>query len=223
MKLAITGLILISLIGCATTGLPPESSQGVYHRVEKGETLYRISRAYRVDVYRIMKANRMSEPAQLKAGQHLFIPGAAKPIKIKPPLKIKFPRSTRWTYIVIHHSGTRVGNARRFEKMHRRRGFHHGLGYHFVICNGTAGRRDGHVRAPLWLSYWGQRWRSLRMDCIMSFIPCTCSSVRRLPQRCSGGTRESLLKLCLSAFLGQWESVASVIFLCPIFLDTFWE
>jgi murein DD-endopeptidase MepM/ murein hydrolase activator NlpD len=48
----------------------------VTHRVEKGETLYRISRAYGVSVDDLMVANGISDPRELKVGEALVVPGA---------------------------------------------------------------------------------------------------------------------------------------------------
>ncbi|MFH1024731.1 MAG: peptidoglycan recognition family protein [Planctomycetota bacterium] len=57
-----------------------------------------------------------------------------------------------WRYIVVHHSHTTVGNAAIFGKYHREvRGWENGLGYNFVIGNGT-GSGDGEVET-------GPRWR----------------------------------------------------------------
>jgi len=41
-----------------------------------------------------------------------------------------------WTTIVIHHSASQVGGAARFDQWHRAKGLD-GVGYHFVIGNGT--------------------------------------------------------------------------------------
>lgn len=58
----------------------------------------------------------------------------------------------KWTSIVIHHSATERGGARLFDKMHRQEnGWKYGLGYHFVIGNGTD-TADGQVEV-------GHRWR----------------------------------------------------------------
>ena len=59
-------------------------------------------------------------------------------------------KSERWECIVIHHSATDFGGARRFDRAHRDRGFDE-LGYHFVIGNGTD-TADGQVEV-------GPRWR----------------------------------------------------------------
>ncbi|UCC98623.1 MAG: N-acetylmuramoyl-L-alanine amidase [Phycisphaerales bacterium] len=42
-----------------------------------------------------------------------------------------------WTAIVIHHSATQNGNAAIFDKMHREQNHWAGIGYDFVIGNGT--------------------------------------------------------------------------------------
>ena len=57
-----------------------------------------------------------------------------------------------WKYIVIHHSATAEGNASVFEKYHYQRGMKYGLAYHFVIDNGTYGKRDGQLEI-------GSRWK----------------------------------------------------------------
>jgi LysM repeat protein len=66
--------------------------------------------------------------------------------------QIDAPRRLRnWKYVVIHHSGTRSGNARIFHHYHlRSRGMENGLAYHFVIGNGTDSG-DGEIEVgPRW-------------------------------------------------------------------------
>jgi hypothetical protein len=60
--------------------------------------------------------------------------------------------SSRWDYIVIHHSAGEVGGAQRFDKLHRAppRNWNE-LGYHFVIGNGSD-TPDGKIEV-------GPRWR----------------------------------------------------------------
>jgi len=59
-------------------------------------------------------------------------------------------KSDRWTCIVIHHSADEIGGARRYDRLHRQRGWDE-LGYHFVIGNGSD-TPDGKVEV-------GSRWR----------------------------------------------------------------
>lgn len=57
----------------------------------------------------------------------------------------------RWKYIIIHNSGTRQGNARIFDRYHRRvRKMQHGLAYHFVIGNGNSSGNGEIEIGPRW-------------------------------------------------------------------------
>lgn len=82
-------VVVLSLCGagCATTsatssvGALDESHQEpelvlVTHRVERGDTLFRISRAYGVTVEDLMVANRIEDPRELQVGEELVVPGA---------------------------------------------------------------------------------------------------------------------------------------------------
>jgi murein DD-endopeptidase MepM/ murein hydrolase activator NlpD len=50
---------------------------GLQHKVEAGQTLWRISRIYNVDIDDILKLNRISEDAVIEIGQVLMIPEAS--------------------------------------------------------------------------------------------------------------------------------------------------
>ncbi len=63
----------------ATKSPPAEPPQNIVtHKVEKGQTLYRISKAYGVSVEELMDANRIVDPRELKVGEVLYVPGATK-------------------------------------------------------------------------------------------------------------------------------------------------
>lgn len=47
---------------------------GVYHTVKEGETLSIIAEKYKVPMEKIIKANKIEDPAMLSVGQRLFIP-----------------------------------------------------------------------------------------------------------------------------------------------------
>ncbi len=51
----------------------------IRHRVEPGQTLYRIARMYGVSPEALASANRISDPTKLAPGQELIIPVIAKP------------------------------------------------------------------------------------------------------------------------------------------------
>ena len=74
---------LLFLIGCATAPytLPPKpqfAMPGIYHRVEKGQTLWRISKIYSADLDEIVRINRIPDAASIEPGQFIFIPSAQK-------------------------------------------------------------------------------------------------------------------------------------------------
>jgi hypothetical protein len=73
------------------------------------------------------------------------------PVRVAAPdPSWRVPLERTWRYVVIHHSGTRSGCAEEFHRHHRDVRGWDGLGYHFVIGNGT-GSRDGQVEV-------GYRW-----------------------------------------------------------------
>jgi len=169
-KIVLFGLGIFQIIflsSCATTArhMPPTTGMesfptlperivtqpgiirtDIYHTVAPGETVWRISKMYDVSIEDIVKANRLEDASILEKGQVLFIPNAA-PLRSVIPL---YP-SRKWDYIIIHHSATDAGNALEFDYAHTKRQWK-GLGYHFVIDNGTAGKRDGHIEvSPRWI------------------------------------------------------------------------
>jgi LysM repeat protein len=78
--------------------------------------------------------------------KYVFITGKAKAAIDRPRLGAR-----PWRHIVIHHSGTRSGNAKIFDYFHRRvRGMENGMAYHFVIGNGSESG-DGEIET-------GERW-----------------------------------------------------------------
>lgn len=162
IKLFIIGACLIALSSCATVTAihpptitppsayippPPVIRHNMVHIVAPGETLWRIGKTYDVQISDIMQANRLRKEDELTMGQKLLIPDAlpARPVVTLYP-------SQKWKYIIIHHSATDVGSALGFHYAHKRRGFSHGLGYHFVIDNGSSGKSDGHIEvSPRWI------------------------------------------------------------------------
>ena len=71
--------LLLFITACATT---PRTS-GVYHVVEKGETLWKISQAYNCDPGELAEANNLPDN-NIEAGSAIFIPGATSTVSIKP-------------------------------------------------------------------------------------------------------------------------------------------
>lgn len=98
----LTWALLLALMGGCGFYWPSENSyrreqRGVYHTVRRGETLWRISRDYGMDVEQIAVLNGISDPDRLIAGVRIFIPGAWKELHASRPGRAAPPRSRpRW-------------------------------------------------------------------------------------------------------------------------------
>ena len=78
---------LIALAGCGdssppATYSPAVSQRPVTHVVVAGETVYHIANEYGVSVGRLMTANGLSDPRELRVGQTLTIPGSYRAVSI---------------------------------------------------------------------------------------------------------------------------------------------
>jgi murein DD-endopeptidase MepM/ murein hydrolase activator NlpD len=62
----------------------PTRPAGVYHTVERGQTLWRIARSYGVGVDELAAANGIDDPDRLEAGVRLLVPGATAPLEVLP-------------------------------------------------------------------------------------------------------------------------------------------
>ena len=100
-RLVAWALLLVLMGGCGFYRFPQESSRqerrGVYHTVRRGETLWRISRDYGMDVEKIAVLNGISNPDRLIAGIRIFIPSARKKLPASRPGRVVPPRRRpRW-------------------------------------------------------------------------------------------------------------------------------
>ena len=84
---AVTLLLTLIAVGCAGTQRAPDTrpepaeptpnrSEGIYHTVEPGQTLWRIARLYGVELDHLAQVNRIEDPTRIEAGARLWIPGA---------------------------------------------------------------------------------------------------------------------------------------------------
>jgi len=90
----VTAIVLMLLAGCTPlrsgdrsgepTGTSGTGGSGVYHTVQRGETLWRISKTYGVSLAEIMEANGLSD-YDIAVNQKLRIPGATKRLAVKLP------------------------------------------------------------------------------------------------------------------------------------------
>ena len=58
------------------------NQRGVYHTVQKGQTLHFIARAYNVNIDRLKRINGVYDPSRLQIGTRLWIPGARQVLNI---------------------------------------------------------------------------------------------------------------------------------------------
>lgn len=85
-------ILLLTLVsGCSTIPpiQPPKPpiSGGFYHRVQKGETLWRISKMFNMDIDELARINHISDNTKLETSQMLFIPSDKKIEQIQQPIK----------------------------------------------------------------------------------------------------------------------------------------
>ncbi len=91
VRLAVLLLVIISVSSCAQTrGARTAAARystefgGVYHVVEKGQTLWRISRAYNVDLETVQWVNNIEDVTSIPVGKRLFIPGVDTVLHVEP-------------------------------------------------------------------------------------------------------------------------------------------
>lgn len=73
----------VSVVFITACGIP----YGVYHTVERGQTLFNIAKVYNVSVDDIKRANDLKDTVELKPGEKLFIPGAEKAMYVPPTVE----------------------------------------------------------------------------------------------------------------------------------------
>jgi murein DD-endopeptidase MepM/ murein hydrolase activator NlpD len=78
--------VLLCSAACHRGTVLPESSSkanGVYHTVQKGQTLWRICKTYQVSMQDVAELNNITDHSQIKVGDRLFIPGAVKQLPVE--------------------------------------------------------------------------------------------------------------------------------------------
>lgn len=116
-------VLVFVMAGCSTVPKqgtvpvsPPvvEKPQGVYHKVAKQESLWRIARTYDVSLDDIVRANNIPNAAVIEENQLVFIPGAKEMLKVvieKPggkPDEFAWPLKGRVISFFNDHKGQGV-------------------------------------------------------------------------------------------------------------------
>ncbi len=117
----ILGFVLALLTLSCSSQLKPKFAfnskakiKGVYHKVKKGETLWRIAKTYNVNLKKLKRINYITDVQSIKIGRNLFIPGATKRLYVaiyKPPIKMvslerRGPYATKKGFIIWPVKGT---------------------------------------------------------------------------------------------------------------------
>jgi len=97
--------------------------------------------------YDYTRDSKIVQPVTVKPARTTAAVDRAIPAGWQPPSYLE----KKWTAIVIHHSGTKNGNAAIFDKWHKESNHWDGVGYDFVIGNGS-NSGDGQVEVTF-------RWR----------------------------------------------------------------
>lgn len=137
--------------GGAGGSLAPTAGE---HIVRSGDTLGGLAIRYGVSVSAIKTLNSLPGDV-IRIGQKLKIPASASTqanhltLVRAETAKINV-RSQHWERIVVHHSGIKYGNLKKYDAAHRRRGMQNGMAYHFLIGNGIDSG-DGEIEiGPRW-------------------------------------------------------------------------
>lgn len=89
--ISILFFVILFVASCATRPM------GVYHRVNKDETLWRIAKTYNTDIDTIVEANNLPNQETVEEGSLLFIPGAVEVATVTPPSVTKKKAVTKTT------------------------------------------------------------------------------------------------------------------------------
>jgi len=86
MLFFISVVFVLSTCARTTTSIEkrrPQEMRGVYHVVERHQTLYRICKTYGVNLNEVASLNRIPDPTKIQTGQRIFIPGAKRVLKVE--------------------------------------------------------------------------------------------------------------------------------------------
>lgn len=100
MRISLVVVALALALGCACSSprvvhSKGEAPRGVYHVVERHQTLWRICKTYDVSMDTVARANGIRDKNRIGVGQRLFIPGATKVVKVDVYIEDVTARKTR--------------------------------------------------------------------------------------------------------------------------------
>jgi N-acetylmuramoyl-L-alanine amidase len=159
LVLASVPIVALAVVAYFALAGRKDEPQATLVVVESGDTLSAIGRRTGVAPETIASLNHIADPSRLYPGQVLLVPTSPE-ARLPRTLEQRVAEITRvpadaprreWRYIVVHHSAFPTGSAQTLHDYHLHvRRWSNGLGYHFVIGNGT-GTPDGFIEAgPRW-------------------------------------------------------------------------
>jgi lipoprotein NlpD len=88
-------ILCLFIIGCQSFQFDPwpDYGEGVYHTVQKGQTLYQIATIYDLNIDLLRRANHIGDPKKIRTGTQLWIPGARRILSV--PATDKPRRATK--------------------------------------------------------------------------------------------------------------------------------
>jgi len=97
LRIIILIILLSVLQACihSPLPLPTRKPKGIYHTVQKNETLWRICRKYKVNLQDVAELNNIKKTSQIMAGDKIFIPGAKNILKVTPVHKKTYKAVTQ--------------------------------------------------------------------------------------------------------------------------------
>jgi murein DD-endopeptidase MepM/ murein hydrolase activator NlpD len=75
-------VVLVVFPGCRHVHNDASRERGVYHLVQRHQTFWRICKTYGADMDEVALVNGITDKTKIAAGQHLFIPRAAKVLPV---------------------------------------------------------------------------------------------------------------------------------------------
>ena len=106
-RLLFLALIVVLLLAMlpATAAAAPSRCDPIYHRVQRGETLYRIATRYGVSMWAIARASGITNLNVIYVGQVLVIPCGSTPTPTPPPSCIHIVRRGEWLSTIARRYG----------------------------------------------------------------------------------------------------------------------
>ncbi|MHB1125866.1 MAG: M23 family metallopeptidase [Bacillota bacterium] len=119
-------------------------SATVAHVVMPGESVWQIARTYKVEIKKILTANRLKNPDQIFAGQLLVIPGKTREQTSRGVQAVLAPAQKEWIWPILGVLTSDYGL--------RKDGFHHGLDIAADPGEPIRAAMDGRVSFVGWLN-----------------------------------------------------------------------